>query len=876
VAADQEPGGPVDPGVEQITRDLAEAIEQQAATSEILDVIGRGQLELQPVFETVVRHAVRLCRAHAGMIYQRDGHVYRLAYLLGGPDAYRAEIEDRPIAQDAGTVVGRVGLERRTVQIRDVRADPDYQWHRARDLGGVRTLLGVPMLVDQRVLGVITLWRDEVDLFDDQTISLVNTFAAQGAIAIQNVQLFQELQRRGRELARSVDELKALGEVSHAVSSSRDLDEMLTTIVTQAVRLSDTEGGSIFEFNAQTRAFEVRTCVGTGEELVKTLRTLQIDLEGTFVGRAAAGGQPLQAPDLDLEPLDVHTGALRRDGWRSLLAVPLMREEQIIGALIVRRTVPGEFPPETCHLLETLASQSAVAIHNARLFRELQVKTQQLEIASKHKSEFLASMSHELRTPLNAVIGFSDVLLERMFGELNERQEDYLRDIRSSGHHLLELINEILDLSKVEAGRMELELGPVSLADAIEHGIAMVREHAARHEISLRRDIAEDVGIVWVDELKLRQVLLNLLTNAVKFTPDGGSVVIAARRAGDEVEVSVTDSGIGIAETERERIFEAFQRGGRTARTGAEGTGLGLTLTRRILELHGGRIWMTSEPGHGSRFAFAIPIGGDARRRAADDAGQPATSGTVVVIEDDRRSADLLTLHLEGAGYAVAVAGDGVEGLELVRRADPVAVVLDVRLPRLDGWDVLARLKADPATASVPVVIVSMIDERGRGFALGAAEYLVKPVDRERFLSALERYVPARSERPTIVVIDDDPMDLDLVDAVLTPAGYSVLRAAGGEEGVALVGREQPAVVLLDLLMPGIDGFAVIDRLRADPATAEVPIVVLTAKEMTPDDRERLAGQIDYLAQKGAFGAKQLVALVGHLCESGSHRETAR
>ena len=874
MAADQEPGAPIDRRVEQLTRDLKEAIEQQAATSEVLDVIGRGELELQPVFETVVRHAVRLCRADAGMIYELDGDVYRLAYLLGGPDAYRAEIEDRPIVQDAGTVVGRVGLERRTVQIPDVAADPDYQWQRARQLGGVRTLLGVPMLAGGRVVGVITLWRDEVDPFDDQTIALVTTFAAQGAIAIQNVQLFRELQRRSSDLARSVDELRALGEISHAVSSSRDLDEMLSTIVTQAVRLSDTDGGSIFEFNAQTGAFEVRTCVGTGEELVETLRGLRIHLDETFVGRAAAGGQPLQAPDLDLEPLDVHTEALRRHGWRSLLAVPLMREDEIIGALIVRRTVPGEFTPETCGLIETLASQSAVAIHNARLFRELEVKTEQLEIASRHKSEFLASMSHELRTPLNAVIGFSDVLLERMFGELNERQDEYLRDIRSSGHHLLELINEILDLSKVEAGRMELELGPVSLVEAIENGVAMVRERAGRHGISLRHDIAGDVGIVWADELKLRQVLLNLLTNAVKFTPDGGSVEIAARIAGDEVEVSVTDTGIGIPEAERERIFEAFQSGGRTAPTGAEGTGLGLTLTRRIVELHGGRIWMRSEPGRGSTFAFAIPTRG-APRAVAVDAAEPAPAGTVVVIEDDRRSADLLTLYLEGAGYAVVLAGDGVEGLELVRRVDPRAVILDVRLPRLDGWDVLARLKADPATARLPVVIVSMIDERGRGFALGAAEYLVKPVDRERFLSALERYVPARSERPTVVVIDDDPMDLDLVEAILTPAGYAVLRAAGGEEGVALVAREQPAVVLLDLLMPGVDGFAVIHRLRADPATAEVPIVVLTAKEMTPDDRERLTGQIDYLAHKGAFGGKQLVALVDHLCESGGHREPA-
>ena len=265
----------------------------------------------------------------------------------------------------------------------------------------------------------------------------------------------------------------------------------------------------------------------------------------------------------------------------------------------------------------------------------------------------------------------------------------------------------------------------------------------------MRRDVAGDIGMVWADELKLKQVLLNLLTNAVKFTPDGGSVEIAARVTDGEVEVSVSDTGIGIAEAERERIFEAFQRGGRTAPTGAEGTGLGLTLSRQIVELHGGRIWMTSTPGEGSTFAFALPRhGAGARRPATPPTDAPA--GTVVVIEDDRRSADLLTLYLEGAGYAVMVAGDGVDGLELVRRLQPVAVILDVLLPRLDGWDVLARLKADPATASLPVVIVSMIDERGRGFALGAAEYLVKPVDRERFLAALSATSPhAQTDPPS-------------------------------------------------------------------------------------------------------------------------------
>ena len=469
MAAEQEPGAPVDPRVEQITRDLAEAIEQQAATSEILDVIGRGQLELQPVFETVVRHAVRLCRADAGMVYQLDGDVYRLAYLLGGPDAYRAEIEDRPIAQDPGTVVGRVGLERRTVQIPDVLADPDYQWHRARDLGGVRTLLGVPMLVDQRVLGVITLWRDEVDPFDDQTIGLANTFAAQGAIAIQNVQLFQELQQRGRDLARSVDELKALGEVSHAVSSSRDLDEMLDDDHHPGgppVRHRRRLDLRVQPADAGVRGADVRRHErGAGRGPPRAADPPRRDVRRAAPPSAVSRCRPPTSISSSSMPTPRRSGATGGDRCSPSRSCARTRSSArwSCGA-----PCPASSRRRPCGLLETLASQSAVAIHNARLFRELEVKTGQLEIASQHKSEFLASMSHELRTPLNAVIGFSDVLLERMFGELNERQDEYLRDIRSSGHHLLELINEILDLSKVEAGRMELELGPVSLADAID------------------------------------------------------------------------------------------------------------------------------------------------------------------------------------------------------------------------------------------------------------------------------------------------------------------------------------------------------------------------------------------------------------------------
>jgi signal transduction histidine kinase/ActR/RegA family two-component response regulator len=727
--------------LEQLRRDLAEAREQQAATSGMLTALGRSTSDLEAVLETVVDSARRLCRADVALIFLLEGAAYRLAFFAGNiTEEHRAHLRQHPLAQDRGTLAGRVGLERRPQQIADVLADPEYLRPDIQQHGGFRTTMGVPMLLDGQVVGVLVVWRTKVDPFSERAIELLTTFAAQAAIAIRNVDLFHTLQARTTELGRKVDHLEALGAVGQAVSSSLDLDEVLTTIVTHAVRLSGTDGGSALEFDASTQEFRVRTAYGTSDELLGALRRTRIGLRGTLVGLAATRGRPERVVDLLTAPDDPHLRRLREAGWRSLVAVPMLHEGGIVGALVVRRRTPGDFPEETCDLLETFASQSALAIINARLFRELESKTAELEVASRHKSEFLASMSHELRTPLNAVIGFSEVLLERMFGELNDRQEEYLRDIWGSGKHLLELLNEILDLSKVEAGHMVLEPTEFSLQGALEHGLALVRDRASRHGITLHLDVAPDIGQVQADELRIKQVIVNLLSNAVKFTPDGGSVDVRARADRSEVLVTVSDTGTGVAAEDRERIFDAFQQGGRTAPT-TEGTGLGLTLSKRIVELHGGRIWVDSEVGVGSTFGFAIPAGASvaAADAEADDSGQPDGGRTVVVIDDDRRSVDLLSVYLEAVGLQVVSARDGERGVELVKRLQPASVVLDILLPGLDGWQVLESLKADPATAAIPVVVVSILDERGRGLALGAAEYLVKPVSREEVLAALAR-----------------------------------------------------------------------------------------------------------------------------------------
>ena len=373
-------------------------------------------------------------------------------------------------------------------------------------------------------LGALMVRRAEVRPFSEKQIKLLETFAAQAVIAIENVRLFQELEARTRDLARSVEQLQALGAVGQAVSSTLDLDTVLQTVVSRASQLAAADGGSIFEYDEATGEFRLRATHGYAPELVVALQTMPIRMGEGVLGSAAEQREPMQVADIAREGAyrSRFRDVLLRTGYRALLAVPLVREDQVIGALSVNRKAPGEFPPEVIELLRTFATQSALAIQNARLFQELGDKGQELEAASRHKSEFLANMSHELRTPLNAIIGFSEVLGERMFGELNDKQAEYIQDILSSGRHLLSLINDILDLSKVEAGRMELELSRFDLPAAIGGAVILVRERATRHGLALDVSVDDRLGAFVGDERKIRQVLLNLLSNAVKFTPEGG------------------------------------------------------------------------------------------------------------------------------------------------------------------------------------------------------------------------------------------------------------------------------------------------------------------------------------------------------------------
>ncbi|HEU4389200.1 MAG TPA: GAF domain-containing protein [Blastocatellia bacterium] len=591
----------------RLFNELKESLEQQTATSEILGVIASSPTDIQPVLDTVIGNAVKLIGAEHGHIRQYDGEFLRLVAYYNVSTEGAAALQEKPVRPGRETGPGRAFLERKPIHIPDVELDPTFELPPVR----LRTLLAVPMLREGVPIGTISIWRETVAPFTERQIELVTTFADQAVIAIENVRLFKELEARTHELARSVGELKALGEVGQAVSSTLDLETVLTRIASHAVQLTGAAGGVIYEYDEESEEFHLRGSHQIEKEFVEALRASPIHLGGGALGQAAFTRASVEVADILDEREFSATRmrpVLRQLGYRSLLAVPLLREDQIMGGLTIFRRTPGSFPPEVVNLLQTFATQSVLAIQNARLFREIEDKSRQIEAANRHKSEFLANMSHELRTPLNAIIGFSEVLQERLFGELNEKQAEYTDDILTSGRHLLSLINEILDLSKVEAGRMELELATFDLPLAIDNARTFVRERATKHGITLDVDIDKRLGDYKGDERKIKQILLNLLSNAVKFTPEGGRISIHARQTNGAVEISVSDTGIGISPENQPKIFEEFRQVGNNYAHKTEGTGLGLTLAKKFVELHGGKIWVESEVGKGSVFTFTLPV----------------------------------------------------------------------------------------------------------------------------------------------------------------------------------------------------------------------------------------------------------------------------
>ncbi len=689
-----------------------------------------------------------------------------------------------------------------------------------------------------------------------------------GRLANSFNEMATSLERNEAALERKIGETRTLYEIGQEISAKVALEPTLHLIVERARELLRGDYSLLALRQGDSDTFAMQAHSGT---VTEALAQLRFRVGEGVSGRVVMTAQPIITNDYVREYGDSpFLGVVQEAGVRSSVAVPLKQQGAVLGVLLVQSRAPGQFGEEDRQLLSALADQAAIAIENARLYeqvrrhaeeleakveartRELQEANRRLETASQHKSEFLANMSHELRTPLNAIIGFTRLVMRRSKEVLAEKQYENLEKILISADHLLKLINDILDLSKIEAGRMEVRPVSVRLGALVDECLRTVEPMVKSERLRLVKAVDAGLPQLTTDEDKLKQILINLLSNAIKFTETGTVTVAAGARAG-QIAITVADTGIGIPADALELIFEEFRQVDSSTTRKYGGTGLGLSISRHFARLLGGDVSVTSVVGAGSTFTVTIPLAYRLVRPAARDVaepggeergGRPENGKVVLAIDDDPDVIYLLRENLAEAGYRVVGALSGAEGLQKARELRPFAITLDIMMPHKDGWEVLHELKADPATKDIPIIVVSIVD---LGYRLGAFDYLLKPFDRDAIATALARISPREGR---ILVVDDDPHVVDLVRQLLEDDPYEVMAAADGQEALDAIARRRPDVILLDLLMPNMDGFAVIEHLQQDPEWRLIPVIVLTAKTLTAAEETLLEQSVVKVVQK--------------------------
>jgi signal transduction histidine kinase/HAMP domain-containing protein len=592
--------------VEQRTHELSESLEQQTAISEILRVISNSPSDVEPVLASVAEHAARICEApFVDIVLVEDG-VGRIRASFGEVGRM---LSSEPIPLDRESAAGRSICDMQPVHVHD-QQNAGQEFPRGRDYAvrfGHRTILCVPLVREGRALGTIVVRRTEVRPFEQKYISLLSTFADQAAIAIENVRLFEAEQQRTRELSETLQQQTATAEVLKIISRSTfDLQSVLGTLVESVARLCDADMATIRR--PKGMSFLHVASHGVPHEFSEHMKNRPVEPErGTVAGRVLLEGKPIHIADVQADPEYTMMEIIQRTGFHTILGVPLLREGNPIGVIILGRNAVRPFTEKQIELANTFADQAVIAIENVRLFEEIQEKSRQVEEASKHKSQFLANMSHELRTPLNAILGYAELVLDGIYGDAPEKMRNVLERIQTNGKHLLGLINDVLDLSKIEAGQLVLTLNDYSIKDMMQGVYVAVEPLAGNKKLGFKLEVPPNLPAARGDERRLSQVLLNLVGNAIKFT-DTGEVAMKAAAANGSYTIAVTDTGPGIAESDQAKIFEEFQQSESTHTKAKGGTGLGLAIAKRIVEMHGGRLWVESKLGSGSAFFFTVPL----------------------------------------------------------------------------------------------------------------------------------------------------------------------------------------------------------------------------------------------------------------------------
>lgn len=826
---------------------------------------------LEEALETLLSEALRTLKAPAGSIalYNEADNTLTLKSQQGfSPEFSRANRWKRRKGGMTDHILGR--------RVPTVIPDTErYAFIDNRVLlsEGARSIVAVPLLADDRTIGILYIDDFRVREWGEKEVEFLTLLGIQAAFAIEKFRLIS------------------------AISETRSYLENVLDTTADIVITTDTES-RIVEFNkgaSRVLGYTKEEAAGREVERLWVHPGEREEIMAILARDGYVAGHETRLKAKEGRPVDVS------------LTLTIMKDAggSVIGTVGISKDITEK------KKLERAIEERNAELHelNEKLeekvferTRELESANRELERSNKLKSRFIATMSHELRTPLNSVLGFSELLLDDAHGSLGEKQKRHVQNIYNSGSHLLQLINNILDIAKIESGRMELHYETFNLAHAVAEVETVIRSLADRKKQEMRVRAHGDMPLINADRIKFKQILYNLLSNAVKFTPEGGTITLEASvidgsalppfahalevfsERTEFLLLSIEDTGIGIRPEDRERIFSEFEQGDSSYSRKYEGTGLGLSLTRRLVVLHGGEITVESEENVGSRFTFVMPLHAGAAREPVRMPSKPAEglpvpdapvvrspqgkSSLILVVEDDPSTSEVLTLYLAQAGYRIAHAYTGTEAVHRIRELKPFAVLLDVMLPGKDGWEILQEVKSDPATKDTPVIISSVIDNKELGFALGAADYLVKPVDRASLLEKLQELnfdTKKTRKGVSILCIDDKQEVLELLASILEPAGYNVISAGSGEEGIEKAVSYKPDLIILDLMMPEVDGFEVVQKLKDNPATDDIPIFILTAKDLSVEDRLRLAGKVESFVQKSHFTKEDLLAYIQDL-----------